>query len=218
MKWPSIRVPDKKSYTVFKTLFLLLVLIGGCAKLKQWAYEGLNRDAWQQPERVIQFLRVRAGDHVADLGSGSGYFTFRLAKAVGPGGKVYAVDIDAEMNELVAQRARQESADNVEVILAEPNDSKLPSTGVDLIFTANTFHHFQDRVAYFVNLRKHLRPNGRVAVIDFDRRAWFQGLWSHYTPAEFIRREMEQAGYILQRDLNILDRQSFQIFGVARPG
>jgi arsenite methyltransferase len=202
----------KTQNRVFEALILVFVLLAGCAKLKQWAYEGLNREDWQQPERVIQSLELQAGDHVADLGSGSGYFTFPLARAVGPGGKVYAVDIDNEMNNLITDRVQKMGAANVQVVLAEPNDPKLPTTGVDLILTVNTYHHIEDRVAYFANLRKYLRPNGRVAVIDFDRRAWFQGLWSHYTPAEFIRREMEQAGYTLQRDFNFLDRQSFQVF------
>ncbi|MGH8546920.1 MAG: class I SAM-dependent methyltransferase, partial [Gammaproteobacteria bacterium] len=143
--------------------------------------------------------------------------TFRLAKAVGPSGKVYAVDIDEQMNDLIAERAKTEGVANVEVMLAEPNDPNLPTTGVDLIFTVNTYHHIEDRMAYFANLEKYLQPNGRVAIIDFDRRSWFQGLWSHYTPAEFIRREMEQAGYMLQRDLSFLDRQSFQIFAPKAP-
>jgi arsenite methyltransferase len=195
-----------------EVLILFLVLFSGCAKLKQWAYEGLNRDQWQKPNRVIDSLQIRPGDHVADLGSGSGYFTFRLAEAVGPGGKVYAVDIDQAMNDLVREEAKKRGTGNVEVILAGPDDPKLPPAGVDLIFTVNTFHHIENRIAYFTQLRKYLRPNGRVAIIDFDRRAWFQGLWSHYTPAEFIRREMEQAGYGLQRDFNFLDRQSFQVF------
>lgn len=196
----------------FEALLLFLVLLGGCAKLKQWAYEGLTRDDWQEPEKVIQSLEIRPGDHVADLGAGSGYFTFRLANAVGPSGKVYAVDIDEEMNEIITKRADKLGATNIQVILAQRNDPKLPTTGVDLVLTVNTYHHIDDRIAYFANLRKYLRPNGRVAVIDFDRRTWFEGLWNHYTPAEFIKREMEQAVYTLQRELNFLDRQSFLIF------
>jgi arsenite methyltransferase len=88
----------------------------------------------------------------------------------------------------------------------------LPKAGVDLIFTSNTYHHIDDRVAYFVNLRQFLRPGGRVAIIEFDRRGWLQGLLRHYTPSEFIQREMEQAGYRLQENFDFLDRQSFLIF------
>ena len=193
-------------------LALLAALLAGCATLKQCAYEGFNRDEWQEPERVIQSLDIRPGDAVADLGSGSGYFTSRLAKAVGSTGRVYAVDIDAEMNRALQARLKKEGIENVDVILAKPNDPVLPRNAVDLIFTSNTYHHIDNRVTYFANLRGYLRPNGRIAIIDFDRRSWLAGLWRHYTPAEFIKRELEQAGYRLRNDFDYLDRQSFLIF------
>ncbi|MGH7887023.1 MAG: methyltransferase domain-containing protein, partial [Candidatus Binatia bacterium] len=79
---------------LFPSILLVCCLLTSCSKLKQWAYEGVNRDQWQQPDRVIATLKLRPGDQVADLGAGGGYFTFKLAKAVGPTGKVYAVDID----------------------------------------------------------------------------------------------------------------------------
>ena len=193
-------------------LGLALLFLAGCAVLKQCAYEGFNRDQWQQPQKVVETLALRPGDLVADLGSGSGYFTFRLAAAVGPQGKVYAVDVDREMNDLLAKTIKEKKIGNVELILALLDDPLLPPTGVDLVFTVNTYHHFENRVAYFQRMRKYLRPGGRIAVIDFDRRAWFVGMWNHYTPAEFIKREMEQAGYGLQRESTFLDRQSFLIF------
>jgi len=189
-----------------------LLIFAGCAHLKQCAYQGVNRDDWQQPQRVIESLQIRPGAMVADLGAGGGYFTFRLAKAVGPAGKIYAVDVDREMIDLIAEQAKKESANQVETIVAKPDDPLLPATGVDLIFTVNTYHHFDNRVTYFANQRKYLRPGGRIAVIDFDRRAWLEGLLCHYTPSEFIKREMEQAGYVLQQEFDFLDRQSFLIF------
>ena len=103
---------------------------------------------------------------------------------------------------------------NVETILAKSDDPMLPKAGVDWIFTSNTYHHIDNRVAYFANLRKYLRPGGRIAVIDYDRRAWLEGLLRHYTPTEFIKREMDQAGYVLRQELDVLDRQSFLIFAV----
>lgn len=201
-----------RTTTPIKVALLILFLVVGCARLKQCAYEGFTRDQWQQRDRVIESLQIRPGDRVADIGSGGGYFVFSLAKAVGPDGKVYAVDVDEEMNDLVAQRAKKEGVGNVEVILAKPDDPLLPAPGVDLIFTSNTYHHIGNRVNYFANLRKYLRPNGRIAIIEFDRRGWLDGLWKHYTPSEFIKREMEQAGYSLQREFDFLDRQSFLIF------
>jgi len=198
---------------VLLTLIAAL-LIAGCARLKQFAYEGFNRDSWQQPDKVIAALNLHPGEIVADLGSGGGYFTFKLAKAVAPSGKVYAVDVDEDMIELISKRLKEESGNNVETILATPTDPRLPQTGVDLVFTVNTYHHIADRSAYFANARKYLRPGGRIAIIDLDRRAWLEGLLGHYTPSETIKREMEQAGYTLQQQLDFLDRQSFLIFSL----
>jgi ubiquinone/menaquinone biosynthesis C-methylase UbiE len=202
-----------KAARAFKFLLFAALLAAGCARLKQCAYEGFSRDQWQQPDKVVAALNLKPGNTVADLGSGGGYFTFRLAQAVAPNGKVYAVDVDRDMIALVAERARKEAPAIVETIVAKPNDPALPGT-VDLVFTSNTYHHIDDRVAYFTNLRKYLRPGGRVAIIDFDRRAWIEGLLRHYTPSEFIQREMEQAGYVLQKNNDFLDRQSFLIFAV----
>ena len=197
-------------------IFLASLLFAGCAGLKQCAYRGVNRDPWQQPEKVIAALQIRPGDHVADLGAGGGYFTFKLANAVGPTGKVYAVDIDREMTDLIAQQAQKDAVGNVATIVAKADDPLLPQAGVDLVFTSNTYHHIGNRVAYFADLRKYLRPGGKIAIIDFDRRAWIEGLLRHYTPSAFIKREMEQAGYKLQQEREFLDRQSFLVFSAAK--
>jgi ubiquinone/menaquinone biosynthesis C-methylase UbiE len=192
----------------------MALLVASCARLKQFAYEGFNRDSWQQPDKVIAALNLHSGDVVADLGSGGGYFTFRLARAVRPSGKVYAVDIDKDMIELVNKQLAEAPEKNVETIIATPTDPLLPEKGVDLIFTANTYHHIADRVAYFANARKYLRPGGRIAIIDLDGRAWLEDLLGHYTPSETIKREMGQAGYTAQQQFDFLDRQSFLIFSL----
>ncbi|HUF40676.1 MAG TPA: class I SAM-dependent methyltransferase [Verrucomicrobiae bacterium] len=207
--------PKKTSRAPFFLVFAAL-LLAGCAQLKQCAYQGVNRDHWQKPQQVIESLDIRPGAVVADLGAGGGYFTFRLAEAVGSGGKVYAVDIDRDMIRLIAERAKQDDVANVETILAKPDAPLLPPAGIDLILTVNTYHHIENRAAYFANLRDYLRPGGRVAIIDFDRRAWLVNLVGHATPVESIKRVMEQAGYALEREFDFLDRQSFSIFVPTR--
>jgi arsenite methyltransferase len=197
---------------LFRFAFAFALIVAGCAQLKQCAYQGVNRDEWQQPEKIIATLKIQPGAIIADLGSGGGYFTFRLAEAAGPTGKVYAVDVDPDMVDLIAKAAKEKATANIEPVLAKPGDPLLPKAGVDLIFTSNTYHHIDNRVAYFGNLRQALRPGGRIAIIDFDRRAWLEGLLRHYTPSEFIEREMEQAGFTLDQELDFLDRQSFLIF------
>jgi predicted methyltransferase len=203
---------QSQSRKLGSVVFLAFFLLAGCATLKQCAYEGIGRDEWQKPDEVIRFLGIRPGDHVADLGSGGGYFTFRLAKAVGPTGKVYAVDIDKGLNESLAKRAKQESYANIEVVLARADDPLLPKSGVDLIFTSNTYHHLEDRVNYFAKVKNYLRPNGRVAIVEFSGKGWIESIPGHHTPKEVIQSEMKAAGYTLQNGFDFLPKQHFLIF------
>jgi ubiquinone/menaquinone biosynthesis C-methylase UbiE len=195
---------------------LALVFGPGCTRVKRFAYEGFGRDGWQQPEEVIRSLGIDTGDRVADLGAGGGYFTFRLADAVGLEGRVYAVDVDEGMTEYLRKEAAERDYSNVAVVLAEYHDPLLPEAGVDLIFTCNTYHHMQDRTAYFNRVKRALRPEGRVAIVEYNGEGWFQKLFSHSTPNAVIRSEMEAAGYRLVQDHEFLSRQNFLVFA-ARP-
>lgn len=193
-------------------ILLVIVVCTGCTSFKRWLYEGFGRDGWQHREEVIQTLQLQDGEFVADLGSGSGYFTFRLAEAVRPTGKVYAVDVDPGMNDYVASRAREEGSTNTEVILAKPNDPLLPESGVDLIFTCITYQHLEDRVSHFKNAGKYLRPGGRIAIIDFNDKVWLEKLIGHWTNQNIIVQELQQAGYSLERELPFLPKQGFLLF------
>lgn len=204
--------PRRAYQRVRLSFVLVFLLLAGCTKLKQCAYEGIGRDEWQKPDEVIRSLAIKSGDHVADLGSGGGYFTFRLAKAAGPSGKVYAVDVDKGLNDAIEKRAKQEGFANVEVILAKTDDPLLPQSGIDLIFTSNTYHHLQERSRYFSNAKKYLRPNGRVAIVEFNGKGWIEGMPGHHTAKEMILSEMKAAGYTLQKDFDFLPRQHFLIF------
>jgi predicted methyltransferase len=193
-----------------------LLLVSGCtAEMKARAYAGDDRDSWQQPERVIQELGISPGDLVADLGSGGGYFTFRLGEAVGDTGRVYAVDVDAEMNERLERLASERGASNVAVVLADYGDPKIPES-VDLIFTSNTYHHIEDRVAYFQRAARHLKPAGRLAVLEYKHRGFFQRFLGHATEDEVIQSELEQAGYTLSAKHDFIELQSFLIFDRPR--
>jgi len=193
-------------------LVLLLGLAFGCGPLRRFGYEGLGRDAWQQPERVVASLGIAPGMRVADLGAGGGYFTWRLADAVGESGRLYAVDVDPDMTGFLEQRAREDGRANVQVILAKYEDPLIPEPGVDLLFTCNTYHHLEARSDYFRHAARYLRPGARVAVIEYKRHGWFQRWFGHFTEAEEIRSEMETAGYRLVESFDWLERQSFQVF------
>lgn len=175
--------------------------------------EDPGRDAWQQPAAVVDSLGIRPGDDVADLGAGSGYFTVRLAQAVGPAGNVYAVDMDPQMLEYIERRAAEQQLDNVQTILAEPHDPKLGSASVDLIFTCNTLHHISDRGRYYASLARALRPGGRLVDIDFQKRPSPVGPSVEMRIAKKdVIKEIEAAGFRLIKEFDFLQYQYFLIF------
>lgn len=196
----------------FAAMALALLVAGpACTALKRRAYAPADRDAWQQPARVVEALALAPGDRVADLGAGGGYFTFRLADAVGPGGRVLAVDVDDGMLSALARDAGERGVAQVEVVHAAPDDARLAPASVDLVFTSNTYHHLQDRVAYFERLAAALAPGGRVAIVEFrESPSWVGG--HHATSEEEIEREMTAAGYRRVARHDFLERQSFLVF------
>jgi arsenite methyltransferase len=193
-------------------ILTLLCTSLGCSDFKRFAYEGYDRDSWQHPERVIEELAIAPGSRVADVGAGGGYFSFRLADAVGPGGRLFAVDVDEDMTDHLDERVEADGAANVTVVRGRFDDPLLPDGEIDLVFTSNTYHHIQDRVAYFARLRQDLAPGGRVAILELNDHSWFPRTFGHYTGHDVILREMTEAGYSLDRQLDFIDRQSFSIF------
>jgi len=192
------------------SLVLVLLQLASCSAFKRCAYEGFGRrDGWQQPDRVVRELAIEPGQRLADLGAGGGYFAFRLADAVGPEGFVYAVDVDESMIEHLTQQAAERGYGNLEPLLAGFDDPGLPDGQIDLVFTANTYHHLEDRAAYFRNVRTDLAPGGRVAIMDYNRPGWMR---SHYSEKGDILSEMQDAGYTLVADHDFIDRQSFLVF------
>jgi len=197
----------------FSSLILLLLTVA-CGEI---AYRHMNdpgRDAWQQPKAVIQALQITPGAHIADLGAGGGYFTFHLAEAVGPEGKVYAVDTDEAALRFIQKEFAQRGGmpRQVDLILAAPNDPHLPAHRIDLMFTCDTYHHLPNRVAYLRSLAQYLQPNGRLAIIDFKEGSWLGSLFGHATSKETVRQEMKAAGYRLINDFDFLAKQHFQVF------
>ncbi len=170
------------------------------------------RDAWQMPDRVIAALGLKAGQSVADVGAGTGYFTVRLARLpVAP--KVYAVDVEKSMLQHIQHRAMMDGLKNVTTVLAAPDRTNLPEP-VDVVLIVDTYHHIPSRVAYFAALRTLLKPGGRLVVVDFKKGApdgppdQFR-----FTPDQ-IGAELGKAGFTLQAQHDFLPRQMYLIYSV----
>jgi predicted methyltransferase len=197
-------------------MLLVVFLAGGstCAGI-DWR-RGPSRDALSQPERVLATLAIAPGARVADLGAGNGYFTAPLADAVGPAGRVYAVEVDDDA--LRALRALAAERPNLVVVEAAQDDARLPDGGVDLVLLSDVFHHLDARVAYFARLRGDLAPGGRVAILE-PRSSW-ASLWlllppGHGVDVATMRREMAEAGYRTIASHDFLPAHSFEVFAPA---
>ena len=134
---------------------------------EKWAkaFDDPARDAWHKPDDILNALHLQRTDRVADLGAGTGYFSVRIAKLV-PDGKLFAVDIEPDMLRHLRQRAHHDNLTVLVPILASAESANLPEP-VDLVIVVDTYHHIDNRVAYFSRLKSSLRPNGRLAIVDF---------------------------------------------------
>lgn len=176
-------------------------------------FDDPSRDKWQKPEEVVSALELEEGQSVADVGAGTGYFSRHLARAVGVSGRVYAVDTEPEMVEHMRARAEKERTPRVEVVLARPDDPGLPEDGVDLVLMVDTYHHIDDRVRYLRRMSQNLRPGGRLAIIDFEKRPLPVGpALEHKLARETVVEEVEEAGYRLVEEPDFLPYQYFLIF------
>jgi ubiquinone/menaquinone biosynthesis C-methylase UbiE/phosphohistidine phosphatase SixA len=175
--------------------------------------EDPQRDAWQKPDQVVRALRLRAGDSVADIGAGSGYFTLRLANAVGTSGRVRAVDISSDMLSHLKQRVREAGLANVEMVAGKPDDPLLPPGSVDLVFVCDTWHHIDERPRYLATLARALKPGARIAIVDFHRRELPVGPPpSMKLSREQVVAEFAAAGYRLAEEHPFLEYQYFLVF------
>ena len=114
-------------------------------------------------------LDLKPGMVVADIGAGSGLFSRPLAKAVAPAGKVYAVDIQQDLLDHINQRDKEENIRNIQTVLGEFDDPKLPAKDVDLAFINDVLHHIQHRAVYLKALGTYVKPSGRIAIIEMDK-------------------------------------------------
>ncbi len=172
-----------------------------------------EREKEEQPTKMLQALKIKPGETVADLGAGSGYHTFRLSKMVGPKGKVLAVDIQPEMLDLIRERAKKRKLTNVEPIRGTETDPKLPANSVDLILMVDVYHEFSHPWEMTVAMVKALKPGGRLVFVEFrleDPNVPI--LLVHKMTQKQVLKEMEPHPLKHAQTINVLPWQHIIIF------
>jgi SAM-dependent methyltransferase len=186
----------------------------GFGDAEHWAhvFDDPERDAWQKPHEVIRSLALPPDAIVADIGSGTGYFTVRFAHML-PAGRVYGVDIEPDMVRYLAQRAQKDGLANIVSIAGAPDDPRLPEK-VDLIILVDTYHHIDERGRYLERLREDLKPGGRIALIDFTLESPEGPPKDARIAPSQAKAEFAEAGYELAAENTFLPKQYFLVFRV----
>jgi SAM-dependent methyltransferase len=175
--------------------------------------EAPDRDQWQRPDQIMDALGIADASVVADIGAGSGWFTVRLARRVGPNGVVYAQDVQKEMLTATARRAQREGLLNVRTVLGTDTDPLLPPGQLDAVLIVDVVREMQDRTTFFRNLARSVKPQGRIGVVDYRLDGAGPGPeLEQRVSADIVRADAEAAGLRLLRSESFLPYQYFLIF------
>jgi ubiquinone/menaquinone biosynthesis C-methylase UbiE len=177
------------------------------------ALEDPQRDAYQKPHEVLTALSLKPGEVIADIGAGSGYFTFPIAHHLGPEGKVYAVDVSPDMILHLNRRIRDLKTTNVVTVLADPDDPLLPEQSVNRFFICDVWHHVENPSKYLGMIKKVLKPGGQVIMIDFQKKELpFGPPMEMKIARKDLIKQMESNGFRLAKEHSFLPYQYFLVF------
>jgi ubiquinone/menaquinone biosynthesis C-methylase UbiE len=177
--------------------------------------EGPDRDAYQRPDQVMDALQIGEGSVVADLGAGGGWFTVRLARQVGPNGKVYAEDVQSQMIGAIQRRVNREGLRNVETVLGNQVDAKLPPASLDAVLVVDAYGELQQPVTLLKNLARSLKPTGLIGIVNYKKDGGGPGPDMEYrVDAEKVLADAKAAGLELRKRETFLRYQYMLIFGL----
>jgi len=177
--------------------------VGGAAWL-----ERPERDSEEATSRAVDALDLKPGMVVADVGAGSGYYTVRMAREVGPTGKVFATDIQAGMIDIIKRRLSVERVENVVPVLGAPDDPRLPAAAIDLALMVDVYHELAAPQVFARRLRESLKPDGRLVLIEYrkeDPRVPIQEV--HKMSVDQVRKELDADGYVIDKVIDVLPWQ-----------
>ncbi len=172
-----------------------------------------DREATEQPDKVLDALNITEGATVADIGAGVGYFTWRLAQRVGPKGKVIAEEVQQKMLDLMAAELKKRNITNVEMVLGGLRDPRLPPNVIDLALLVDVYHEFSEPETMIGHIRRSLKPQGRLVLVEYRKEdPSIPILPLHKMSVDEVRSEIEPLGFQLQESLEFLPTQHILIF------
>jgi len=177
-----------------------------------------EREGEEHPVKVLEALELKGGEVVADLGAGSGFFSFKMAPLVGDKGKVLAVDIQEEMIAVLQNRIQKQKLTNVETVRCTETDPKLPEGGVDLVLMVDVYHELTFPYEVMTAIRKALKPGGRVVLVEYrkeDKKVPIKEV--HKMSEEQMKKEMAVVGLEHLKTVATLPRQHVAIFEKKKP-
>ncbi len=178
-------------------------------------FEREGREVFDLRDEIVKATGVKAGMEVADIGSGTGLFTFLMAEKVGPEGKVYAVDIAKPFLMSIEARARKAGFESIETVLCSQDSVDLPENSIDIAFICDVYHHFEFPDSSVKSIRKALRPGGVLILVDFERIPGESSdfIMNHVRAGkEVFSQEIIDAGFKMEGEENLLKQNYFRRF------
>jgi len=177
-----------------------------------------ERELEESPDQMLDALEFKPGQTVADVGAGVGYLTLRIARRIGPTGKIYGVDVQKEMLSRLRANATKAKLNNVETVLGTENDPKLPVGQIDIILMVDVYHELSQPQAMLQHMKKALSPDGHLVLVEYRKEDPSIPIrLEHKMSAVEVQTEVEAEGYRLEKTVKTLPRQSVFIFRVAKP-
>jgi ubiquinone/menaquinone biosynthesis C-methylase UbiE len=206
----GVFVEAQRRHPVSGRIFAPVMGVGGAGWL-----ERAEREDEEAPSKAIDALELKAGMVVADIGAGSGYYSSRIARRVGPTGRVYATDIQPGMIEILERRVKNEGLTNVTPVLGAMDDPRLPAGAIDLAIMVDVYHELQQPQVFLQRLKPAFKPNGRLVLLEFRKEdPKVPILEVHKMSVAEVKQELEAEGFVLDQVIDVLPWQHIIVLRV----
>ena len=206
----GVFVEAQRRHPVSGRIFAPVMGVGGAGWL-----ERPEREDEEAPSKALDALELKPGMVVADIGAGSGYYSSRIARRVGPTGRVYATDIQPGMIEILDRRIKSEGVTNITTVLGGMDDPRLPPASIDLAIMVDVYHELQQPQIFLQRLKETFKPNGRLVLLEFRKEdPKVPILEVHKMSVAEVKQEMEAEGFVLDKVIDVLPWQHIIVLRV----